>query len=113
MYIAQHEESMLQESTAAQHQNNERQQTLDSPARHIGPREYIEQQIILSNKQEDSRKGNIHHHPLQTGSFQPLLMLQQQDNDNENEDCSLSQSQQELMLAGGGMMLLNNGAHNN
>ena len=39
MYIAQHEESMLQESTV----NQDRQQTLDSPARHIGPREYIEQ----------------------------------------------------------------------
>lgn len=40
MYIAQHEESMMQESVSGE-QLNERQQTLDSPARHIGPREYI------------------------------------------------------------------------
>ena len=52
MYIAQHEESILQDSTVGEQRNEQEQQTLDSPARHIGPREYIEQQILLSNKQE-------------------------------------------------------------
>ena len=66
MYIAQHEESMMQESFRGDesiqkkdaHEGTERHATLDSPARHIGPREYIEQ-IILSNKQEDLRKKEM------------------------------------------------------